>query len=270
MNVLIADHSLVIRLTAFFCILLMMAMWERLAPRRTPQTPKSGRWVTNLSLTVIISLVGRLALLLPGMGLALSAESRGWGILNHLDLHPLAAGVIGIIVLDLMIYLQHLLFHKISLFWLLHGLHHTDMDIDVTTGTRFHPLEIALSILIKAATILLVGVPAWAFLFFEILLNGTSLFNHGNVRLPLRIDRWLRLLLVTPDMHRVHHSVIIRERDSNFGFSLSWWDRLFGTYRAQPEKGHTDMVIGLANFRNPGNLSLMKLLALPFSRRRNY
>jgi len=270
MNLLIADHSVVIRLGAFFSIFLVMAIWERLAPRRTPRTAKSGRWVTNLSLTVLNSLVGRLVLLLPGIGLALSAESRGWGILNQFDLHPLATGAIGIIVLDLTIYFQHLLFHKIPLFWLLHGLHHTDLDIDVTTGTRFHPLEIALSLLIKTATILLVGVPAWAFLVFEILLNGTSLFNHSTLLLPLWIDRWLRLLLVTPDMHRVHHSVIIRERDSNFGFNLSWWDRLFGTYRAQPEKGHTDMVIGLANFRNPQGLTLMKLLALPFSSRRKY
>ncbi len=270
MNSLIADHSVVIRLAAFISIFLVMAIWERLAPRRTPRTAKSGRWVTNLSLTVVNSLVGRLVLLLPGVGLALSAESRGWGVLNQLDLQPLAAGVIGIVVLDLTIYLQHLLFHKVRLFWWLHGLHHTDLDIDVTSGTRFHPLEIALSLLIKAATIILVGVPVWAFLVFEVLLNGLSLFNHSNVRLPPGIDRWLRLVVVTPDMHRVHHSVIIRERDSNFGFNLSWWDRLFGTYRAQPEKGHTDMVIGLANLRNPRDLTLMKLLLLPFSPGRKY
>jgi sterol desaturase/sphingolipid hydroxylase (fatty acid hydroxylase superfamily) len=270
MNLVIADHSLVIRLSTFFGIFLLMAIWEWLAPRRTPRAAKSGRWATNLSLTVLNSLAGRLVLLLPGMGLALSAESRGWGVLNQLDLSPPAAGAIGIVVLDLTIYLQHLLFHKVSLFWMLHGLHHTDLDIDVTTGTRFHPLEIALSLLIKAAIILLVGVPAWAFLVFEILLNGTSLFNHGNIQLPLRIDLWLRFLLVTPDMHRVHHSVIIRERDSNFGFNLSWWDRLFGTYRAQPEKGHSDMVIGVANVRNPRDLTLMNLLALPFSSRRKY
>jgi sterol desaturase/sphingolipid hydroxylase (fatty acid hydroxylase superfamily) len=270
MNSVIADHSLVIRLAAFFSIFLMMAVWEKRAPRRTPLKAQSDRWATNLSLTALNSLVGRLVLLVPGMGLAVSSASRGWGVLNQLDLHPLAAGAIGIVVLDLTIYLQHLLFHKIALFWSLHGVHHTDLDIDVTTGTRFHPLEIALSLLIKATTILLVGVPVWAFLVFEVLLNGTSLFNHGNVRIPLRIDRWLRLLVVTPDMHRVHHSVIIRERDSNYGFNLPWWDRLFGTYRAQPEKGHADMAIGLANYRKPQDLTLLNLLALPFSPRRKY
>ena len=148
---------------------------------------------------------------------------------------------------------------------MLHGLHHTDLDIDVTTGTRFHPLEIAMSLLIKAGTIILMGISGWAFLLFEILLNGTSLFNHGNVRISPGVDRVLRLFLVTPDMHRVHHSVIIRERDSNFGFNLPWWDRLFGTYRDQPEKGHTDMIIGLANFRNPQDITLPKLLLLPFT-----
>jgi sterol desaturase/sphingolipid hydroxylase (fatty acid hydroxylase superfamily) len=270
MNLLIADNSLIIRLAAFFAIFLIMATWEGLAPRRTPKTTKARRWPTNLSLTVLNSLVSRTVLLLPGIGLALSAEAQGWGILNRLNLPPPAGGAIAIVVLDLTIYLQHLVFHKIPLFWPLHGLHHTDLDIDVTTGTRFHPLEIALSLLIKAGMIVLVGVPAWAFLLFEILLNGTSLFNHGNVRIPIGADRLLRLFLVTPDMHRVHHSVIIRERDSNFGFNLSWWDRLFRTYRDQPEKGHAEMVIGLANFRNPRDLTLPRLLALPFSSWRKF
>ena len=198
------------------------------------------------------------------------AGDRGWGLLNQLDLPPPVAGVMAIVLLDLTIYLQHLLFHRIPFLWPLHGLHHTDLDIDVTTGARFHPLEIALSLLIKAGTIVLVGVPTWAFLLFEILLNGTSMFNHSNVRIPPGADRLLRLFLVTPDMHRVHHSVIIRERNSNFGFSLSWWDRLFGTYRAQPEKGHDGMVIGLANFRNPRDLPLQRLLVLPFSHWRRF
>jgi len=265
MNLLITDHSLLIRLTAFFTIFFAMTVWETLAPRRTPRMSKPRRWLTNLSLTAIDSLIARILLLIPGLGLALTAQSQGWGLLNRLDLPPFAAGVFSILILDLTIYLQHFLFHKVPLFWLLHGLHHTDLDIDVTTGTRFHPLEIAMSLLIKAGTIILMGIPGWAFLLFEILLNGTSLFNHGNVRISHGVDRVLRLFLVTPDMHRVHHSVIIRERDSNFGFNLPWWDRLFGTYRDQPEKGHTDMIIGLANFRKPQDITLPKLLLLPFT-----
>jgi sterol desaturase/sphingolipid hydroxylase (fatty acid hydroxylase superfamily) len=265
MNVLISDHSLIIRLTAFFAIFLTMAVWETLAPRRTVRTSKPRRWLTNLSITAIDSLVARILLLIPGLGLALTAQFQGWGLLNRLDLPLWATGLFSILILDFTIYLQHFLFHKVPLFWFLHGFHHTDLDIDVTTGTRFHPLEIAISLVIKAGTILLMGISGWAFLLFEILLNGTSLFNHGNVRVSPGVDRVLRLFLVTPDMHRVHHSVIIRERDSNFGFNLPWWDRLFGTYRDQPEKGHTEMVIGLANFRNPRDITLPKLLLLPFT-----
>jgi len=270
MNVLVADHAIVIRLAAFFGIFLLIALWEGLAPRRVPRTPKARRWFTNLALTFFNSLVGRALLLIPGAALAMNAELHGWGILTRLNLPPLAAGVISIVVLDFTIYLQHLIFHKAPLLWPLHGLHHTDLDIDVTTGARFHPLEIALSLMIKMGTIVIVGVPAWSFLIFEILLNGTSLFNHANIRIPPKADRLVRLFLVTPDMHRVHHSVLIRERDSNFGFNLPWWDRLLGTYRDQPAAGHTDMVIGLANFRNPENLSFLKLLALPFVQWRKF
>lgn len=265
MNLLIADHALALRLTAFLALFALLALWEVLAPRRTPRTAKGRRWLTNLALTALNSLVGRLLLLIPALGLALRAEAMGWGLLGLLNLPPLALGVVSLLILDFTIYLQHMLFHKLRPLWLLHGVHHTDLDIDVTSGTRFHPLEMVLSLLIKLGVIVVAGIPAWAFLLFEILLNGTSLFNHGNVRIPPGVDRLLRLLLVTPDMHRVHHSVIIAERDSNFGFNLPWWDRLLGTYRAQPVKGHDGMVIGMANFRNPGGLTLFRLLLLPFT-----
>jgi sterol desaturase/sphingolipid hydroxylase (fatty acid hydroxylase superfamily) len=265
MNVLIMDQQLIVRISAFFGILLLMALWEAFAPRRVPRTSKTARWFNNLSLTLLNSLAGRLLFFLPAAGLALSAEAQGWGILPRLNVPPLAAGVVSILILDFSIYLQHLIFHKVRLLWFIHGLHHTDLDIDVTTGTRFHPLEIVLSLVIKMGVIVLVGVPAGAFLVFEVLLNGTSVFNHGNIRINPAVDRFLRLVLVTPDMHRVHHSVIIRERDSNYGFNLPWWDRLLGTYTDQPRDGHEDMVIGLANFRDPKALSLPRLLMLPFT-----
>ena len=241
-----------------------MAVWEVFAPRRVLRASKPVRWFNNMALTFLNSLVGRFLVPLSVTGLAVSAEVHDWGILNRLNMSSLAAGVISIGLLDLVIYLQHLMFHKVHIFWPIHGMHHTDLDIDVTTGARFHPVEIILSLLIKMGVIVLVGISAWSFLVFEILLNGTSMFNHSNIRINTKIDRLLRLVLVTPDMHRVHHSVIIREHDSNFGFNLSWWDRLFGTYISQPGAGHDDMAIGLANFRDPKRLSFLRLLTLPF------
>jgi len=270
MNVLTFNHQFLMRLSAFLGIFLFMAVWETIAPRRVPRTPKPLRWFSNLSLTFLNSLVGRFLFPLSAAGLAMSAETHGWGILNHLNMPSLVVGLISLGLLDLAIYAQHFIFHKIRIFWPIHGLHHTDLDIDVTTGTRFHPVEIALSLLIKMGIIVLIGIPAWSFLLFEVLLNGTSMFNHSNVRINTKIDGLLRLVLVTPDMHRVHHSVIIREHDSNFGFNLAWWDRMFGTYRDQPEAGHTHMVIGLANFRDPKGLSFLRLLVLPFSAWRKF
>jgi sterol desaturase/sphingolipid hydroxylase (fatty acid hydroxylase superfamily) len=270
MNVLIIDHQLAIRLTAFFGIFLLMAIWEVVAPRRILRTSKLVRWFNNLSITFLDTFIGRLVFPLSAASLAILAEERGWGAFNYLDVNSVTAGVISIVLLDLAIYLQHVVFHKVHVLWFIHGMHHTDLDIDVTTGARFHPVEIVLSMLIKMGIIFLVGIPAWSFLVFEILLNGTSMFNHSNVRINTRVDRLLRLLLVTPDMHRVHHSVIIREHDSNFGFNLPWWDRLLGTYRDQPKEGHDNMVIGLANFRDPKGLSFPRLLAQPFVKWRKF
>jgi sterol desaturase/sphingolipid hydroxylase (fatty acid hydroxylase superfamily) len=264
MNVLIIDHQLVIRLTVFFAIFLLMAAWEVFAPRRTLRASKPVRWFNNLSITFFDAFVGRFVFPLSAVSLAILAEERGWGAFNYLRVNSVAAGVISIVLLDLAIYLQHVVFHKVRVLWFIHGMHHTDLDIDVTTGARFHPVEIVFSMLIKMGIILLVGIPAWSFLVFEILLNGTSMFNHSNIHISQKVDRLLRLVLVTPDMHRVHHSVIIREHDSNFGFNLPWWDRLLGTYRDQPKEGHDNMVIGLANFRDPKGLSFPRLLAQPF------
>lgn len=260
----IIDHQIPIRLFGFLGIFFFMTVWEIIAPRRTLRVSKPNRWSINLSLTFLNALISRFVFSLSATGSAILAGDHGWGILNYLHVPSLAAGIISIILLDLVIYLQHLFFHKIRIFWFIHGMHHTDLDIDVTTGARFHPFEIVLSLLIKIGVILLFGIPAWAFIIFEVLLNGTSMFNHSNVSLSTKIDRFLRYFLVTPDMHRVHHSVIIREYNSNFGFSVPWWDWLFGTYKSQPEAGHDAMVIGLANFRDPGRLSFLRLILLPF------
>lgn len=204
---------------------------------------------------------------MQAVGMALIAQNRGWGLLNNVILPGWIEIAIGVVALDFVIYLQHAMFHFIPLFWKLHRVHHTDLDFDVTTGIRFHPIEILLSMGIKMIAVILIGPSTLAVILFEILLNATSMFNHGNVRLPISIDRILRLFVVTPEMHRVHHSVLIKEFNSNFGFNLPWWDRLLGTYRAQPEAGHEGMTIGLAQHRDPNSLTLSHLLILPFSRK---
>ncbi len=266
----IIQYQVSIRLCSFFGILLFMAACESVVPRRALRTSKVSRWASNLSITFLDALVSRFLFPLSATSLALWASERGWGFFNYFSIGSIPAGIASIVFLDCVIYFQHLVFHKVRLFWFLHGMHHTDLDIDVTTGARFHPVEIVLSVLIKMGVIMLLGVPAWSFVLFEVLLNGTAMFNHSNVRIATAVDRVLRVFLVTPDMHRVHHSVIIREHDSNYGFNLPWWDRLFGTYKSQPEAGHDNMVIGLANFRDPKALSLPKLLVLPLARWRQF
>jgi sterol desaturase/sphingolipid hydroxylase (fatty acid hydroxylase superfamily) len=263
----ILTHEGVIRLSFFLAILIVMAIWEILSPRRHLNTSKTLRWYSNLGLVLIDTLALRVFLPIQAIGVALLAQNRGWGLLNNLSLPNWLELLIGIAALDFVIYLQHAIFHFIPLFWRLHRVHHTDLDFDVTTGIRFHPVEILLSMGIKIIAVITIGPSALAVIFFEILLNATSLFNHGNVRLPVSIDRILRLFVVTPEMHRVHHSVLIKEYNSNFGFSLPWWDRLLGTYRAQPQAGHEGMVIGLARFREPNTLALSRLLILPFLRK---
>jgi sterol desaturase/sphingolipid hydroxylase (fatty acid hydroxylase superfamily) len=257
----------IIRLVFFCGVLAVVAVLEVIAPRRLLTDHKGRRWFTNLSLVAIDTAVLRFFLPAFPVGMALMAQDRGWGILNIITLPNWIKIVLPVVALDFVIYLQHLLFHFLPVFWRFHRMHHTDLDIDVTTGIRFHPIEIVISIGIKLAAVILIGPPAVAVIAFEVLLNATSQFNHGNIRIPETIDRWLRLVVVTPDMHRVHHSTIPRETNSNFGFNLPWWDRLGGTYRPQPEAGHTGMMIGLKEFRDPAMLTLGRLLIQPFLRR---
>jgi sterol desaturase/sphingolipid hydroxylase (fatty acid hydroxylase superfamily) len=264
MDALLLTNEVPIRIGAFVGIFAAMAAWEVLAPRRALRERKSLRWTNNLALTVLNSVLLRAILPVAAIGVAGFAAERGMGVLNIYPLPRAWAIVVSVLALDAAIYLQHLMFHAVPLFWRLHRVHHADVDIDVTTGARFHPIEIVLSMAIKFAVILVLGPPAVAVLIFEVLLNATSMFNHGNVRLPVRIDRVLRWLVVTPDMHRVHHSIIPAETNSNFGFNVPWWDRLFGTYRAQPRAGHDAMTIGIEQFREQRELWLDRLLLQPF------
>ena len=255
----------IIRLCFFGGILAVVAVWEIVAPRRALTDSKRRRWFTNLGMVAIDTAIVRALLPLLPVGMAAMTGDRGWGILNTPHLPFWSKVILAIIALDFVIYLQHVLFHSVPIFWRLHRMHHTDLDIDVTTGNRFHPLEILISFGIKLAAVVLIGAPVLAVVVFEVVLNATSQFNHGNIRIPVAVDRYLRLFVVTPDMHRVHHSVIPRETNSNFGFNLPWWDRLCGTYRPQPEKGHEGMTIGLNEFRDPAQLTLFYLLVQPFT-----
>jgi sterol desaturase/sphingolipid hydroxylase (fatty acid hydroxylase superfamily) len=259
----ILDAEAALRLGGFFGMLLLVALAELLFPRR-PRRGTAVRWINNFGLVLVNTLVVRLLLPLGAVGVAIFAEDRGMGLLNQLPVPVWLAAPLAVIALDLVIYLQHVLFHAFPLLWRLHMVHHADLGFDVSTGLRFHTIEILLSMGIKMATIVLLGAPALAVLVFEVLLNATSMFNHANLRLPAWLDGALRLLVVTPDMHRVHHSALPRETNSNFGFNLPWWDFLFGTYRWQPTEGHDGMTIGLAQFRDRHVQRLDRMLAMPF------
>lgn len=252
-----------LRLGVFLVVLAIMALWEVLAPRRRRDIPRVIRWSNNLALVVIDIIVLRLTFPILAVGLAIIAQERGWGLFNFIEAPAWVAVLVSIIVLDLVIYLQHVMFHAVPALWRLHRMHHADLEFDVTTGLRFHPIEIVLSMGIKLAMVLVLGPPAVAVLIFEVLLNATAMFNHSNVRLPLVVDRLLRLIMVTPDMHRVHHSILPAETNSNFGFNLPWWDRLLGTYRAQPAAGHDAMTIGIEQFRTQRDLWLDRMLVQP-------
>jgi sterol desaturase/sphingolipid hydroxylase (fatty acid hydroxylase superfamily) len=258
------DHETAIRLGCFFGVLAMMAAWEALDPRRRLSQPRMLRWTGNFGIVAVNTLIVRVLFPVVPVTAALSFAERGWGLFNAVAVPGWLAVAASVVLLDLAIYGQHVMFHHVPAFWRLHRMHHADLDFDVTTGIRFHPIEIILSMFIKMTAIAMLGAPAVAVLIFEVVLNATSMFNHGNVSLPPAVDRVLRWMLVTPDMHRVHHSVIRAETDSNFGFNLPWWDRLFGTYRQRPEKGHDDMTIGLPVFRDPKWLRLDRLVVQPF------
>jgi sterol desaturase/sphingolipid hydroxylase (fatty acid hydroxylase superfamily) len=257
------NNEVVIRLIFFVGIFTLVVIGERMSPRRSMTTSKKDRWISNLGITFLNPLVVHLVFPILAVDMALKAREGGWGLLNNVGLAFWLKLVIGIIVLDLVIYLQHVMFHAIPILWRLHMIHHADLDYDLTTGLRFHPIEILLSMVIKLSVVATLGPPAAAVLIFEIILNGMAMFNHGNIHLPSKIDRILRYFVVTPDMHRVHHSVVIRETNSNYGFNLPWWDRMFGTYCDQPTKGHTAMTIGLSQFRDEKRLTFPRLLVLP-------
>lgn len=253
----------IIRLGCFLGVLAMMGLWQVLAPRRPQFVERRLRWPNNLGLVVLDTVIVRLLFPLAAVGVAFLAQANGWGLFNLVAAPAWVAVPASVLLLDLTIYGQHVTFHAVPVLWRLHRMHHADLEFDVTTGLRFHPGEIVLSMLIKFAAVLALGAPPLAVLVFEILLNATAMFNHGNVRLASRLDRVLRLFVVTPEMHRVHHSILREERDSNYGFNVPWWDRLFGTYRAQPAWGHLGMTLGIDRFRDPRELWLDCMLLQP-------
>ena len=265
MSNFILAHEPAIRLGFFGGTLAVMAVSEALAPRRRRAVSRWARWPANLGIVALNTLALRLVFPVAALGLAALAEQRGWGLLNTLSLPGWAKLAVAFVLLDLAIYLQHVLFHAVPALWRLHRMHHADLDFDVTTGARFHPFEILLSMGLKLALVAALGAPPLAVLIFEVALNASSMFNHANLRLPESIDRILRWIIVTPDMHRVHHSVTVDETNSNFGFNLPWWDRLLGTYRNQPAAGHEGMTIGLDIFRDPAQLRLDRMLVQPFA-----
>ena len=265
METFLYENEAGIRLLVFFAIFSVMALWESLTPRRPLTVSKPIRWLNNLGLVALNTLVLRLIFPAAAVGMAVYASEHQWGLFNLMPVPALLAVIVSVVLLDLVIWTQHLVVHTIPLLWRLHRVHHADLDYDLTTGLRFHPIEIVLSMLIKFAAISLLGPPVLAVIVFEAILNGMAVFNHANVSLPPRVDRILRRVIVTPDMHRVHHSVERDETDSNYGFNLSIWDRLFRTYREQPRAGHDAMVIGIPAFREPGVVNrLPGMLALPF------
>jgi len=261
----ILAHEPAIRLGAFLGVFAIVAVWELAAPRRALTVSKALRWGSNLGLVVLNTLMLRLMFPLAAAGIAAFGAANGWGLLNHFRVPFWLAVPAAVIAMDLVIWLQHVMVHAVPALWRLHQVHHADPDYDLTTGARFHPIEIVLSMLIKFATITVLGPPVLAVVIFEVLLNATAMFNHGNIRLPVALDRILRWFIVTPDMHRVHHSVEDDETNSNFGFNLPWWDRLFGTYRAQPRAGHDAIVIGIHGHTDPREVARLDgMLLMPF------
>ncbi len=268
METLLLNNEALMRTGTFAVVLVSMIVLEYLLPKKNRTLPRANRWITNLGLVVIDSLVLRLAFPLLAIGLAVRASESGWGLLNLLSAPFWLEVLLGVVLLDLAVYLQHLASHKIPLLWSVHKVHHADRDIDASTGLRFHPIEIALSMVYKMLWVLLLGPSALAVLLFEVLLNASALFNHANLSLTATLDRIVRSVFVTPDMHRVHHSILRSETDSNYGFNLSIWDRLFNTYCAQPAAGHQEMIIGLPEYQSELPANIIWSLQLPFKKRR--
>ena len=264
MTEFILDNEPAVRLGIFLAVLILVAAWEAFSPRRVRMFSRWRRWPSNFGLVALNTVVVKLLFPVAAVGMAVYAREHGWGLFNAIEVPGALAVIATVVALDLIIYLQHVMVHAVPALWRLHRMHHADLDFDVTTGARFHPIEIVLSMVIKLAAVVVLGAPPVAVVIFEVVLNATAMFNHGNLRLPAGVDRVLRLIVVTPDMHRVHHSVDPAETNSNFGFNLPWWDRLLGTYRAQPAAGHEGMTIGIEQFREAGDLRLDRMLVQPF------
>lgn len=264
MDTFFTDNEATVRLATFAGLFALLALSEYFRPRRPLVVPKSARWFTNIAIVIIDSVAVRLIFPAAAVGVALWAAESGYGFFNIVEVPVWLAGLISIVVLDFAVWLSHVLSHKVPLFWRFHRMHHSDRDFDVTTAIRFHPIEIIASMVWKVAFVVALGAPAWSVILFEIILNGTAMFNHSNLKLPLMLDRVVRLIVVTPDMHRVHHSVIPHETDSNYGFNFPFWDRLFGTYVDQPREGHDDMTIGLADWQDERPTRLKWSLFMPF------
>ncbi len=253
-----------VRLGIFLLVFSLVALGERALPRKLHEGTRTVRWGINLSFLILDSLIVRVLFPVLPVAMAMICEQRGWGLFHLLQLPVWGAWVGGVLVLDFIIYGQHALFHHVPMLWRLHRMHHTDRFFDVTTALRFHPLEMVISTVIKLSSVSLLGIPAGAVVLFEIILNGCAMFNHANIRLPEALDRRLRMIIVTPDMHRVHHSEIRSENQRNFGFALSCWDLICRTYLHAPTAGLDDMAIGLAAYRDPEQLTLVSLLKNPF------
>ncbi|PHQ72004.1 MAG: hypothetical protein COB93_01755 [Sneathiella sp.] len=263
----IAANEPTIRLSFFIGTLVLIGLWEAVAPKRTPRASKPWRWVNNFGVTFFNTFLLRVLFPVLAVGAAATAAEKGWGLFNIIELPLPVTIILAVILQDMVIYWQHVVFHKIPLLWQLHKMHHADVDYDVSTGARFHPVEIFLSMLVKLVVVFALGPPVVAVIIFEILLSSIAMFNHANAGLPKAIDRVVRLFMVTPDMHRVHHSVIRAEHNNNFGFNLPWWDYMFRTYTAEPSEGHDGMTIGLHEYQKDKKQSIFWMLALPFRRR---
>ncbi len=253
-----------LRFGIFISVFVIVSIWEVVACRRQLVISKPRRWANNLGIIMLGSLLVKMVFPILALGVAAAAAQKGWGLFHYLQVPLWLSGILAILLLDLTIYLQHLMFHVVPTLWRLHMVHHADLELDVSSGLRFHPLEMVLSMCVKMVVVAALGSPVFVVFIFEVILNATAMFNHGNINLPKTLDRRLRRFVVTPDMHRVHHSVIIRETNSNFGFNFPWWDRLFGTYRPEPVAGHQGMTIGLSQFRRVEQVSLLRLLIMPF------
>mgnify|MGYP006197538521 FL=1 len=262
---LILAYEPQIRLGFFVGVFVIVAHWELAAPRRVLKLSRQQRWTANLGIVVINTLTVRMVFPTAAVGIAALSAEQGWGLLNHFAVPFWLAVTLAVVAMDFVVWLQHVMVHAVPVLWRLHQVHHADLDYDLTTGARFHPFEIFLSMGIKFAAIVLLGTPVVAVVIFEVLLSACAMFNHGNLRLPASLDQVLRWFLVTPDMHRVHHSVEDDESNSNFGFNLTWWDRMFGTYQAEPRAGQVGMTIGIRSHTDPKEVSrLPGMLLMPF------